>query len=151
MNDIRTILHVDDDPEVLQVVSRRLSAAGHEVRSLQDPRETPRQLLESGARLVLLDIDMPHIDGIRLLRQIKRDDGGIQVIMLTGMVSTSTVLRSMRYGAEACLFKPVTNFDPLLEAVESAFEKVERWWQSLDELRQRKERCRQHDRGAVSQ
>jgi phenylacetyl-CoA:acceptor oxidoreductase subunit 2 len=80
-----------------------------------------RELLVRDCRVVLLDIDMPQINGLEALREIKQHDGGIQVIMLTGLVSMNTVLESMRLGAESCLFKPVTDVAPLLDAIEAAW------------------------------
>ena len=138
MNQERTILHVDDDPDMLRIVARRLADEGYRVLSLSDPREVPDRLSDSGARLVLVDIEMPEMDGLSLLRQIKRDDASVQVIMLTGVVTLSTALRTMRYGAEACVFKPIDDFSPLLTAVDAAFAKLDRWWQSLEDLRRRK-------------
>lgn len=138
MNQERTILHVDDDPDMLRIVARRLADEGYRVISLNDPREVPARLSESGARLALVDIEMPEMDGLSLLRQIKRDDASVQVIMLTGVVTLSTALRTMRYGAEACVFKPIDDFSPLLTAVDAAFAKLDRWWQSLEDLRRRK-------------
>lgn len=148
MNQERTILHVDDDPDMLRIVSRRLADEGYRVISLSDPRDVAARLSDSGARLALVDIEMPELDGLSLLRQIKRDDASVQVIMLTGVVTLSTALRTMRYGAEACVFKPIDDFSPLLIAVDAAFAKLDRWWQSLEDLRRRKVDSR--DRDAVA-
>jgi len=134
----QTILHIDDDPSLLKIVSKKLSLSGYDVHSLEDAKKTSRELITTGARLVLLDIDMPDIDGLTLLENIKRHDGGIQVIMLTGLVSMTTVLQSMRWGAEACVFKPIADMQPLTTAIDAAFEKIDRWWRSLDELNLRK-------------
>ncbi|NOY41853.1 MAG: response regulator [Planctomycetes bacterium] len=139
----RTILHIDDDPNVHRIVTRILQKNNYEVFSLEDPTQTSQELIKSGARVVLLDIDMPQIDGLTLLKQIKSHDGGVQVIMLTGFVSMNTVLQSMRWGAEACVFKPLTDFTPLLTAVRASFEKIDFWWDTLHELNQRKSKYQQ--------
>ncbi|MCA9267938.1 MAG: response regulator [Planctomycetales bacterium] len=138
MNTNRTILHVDDDPSLLRLVAAKLTAHGCNVISLSDPTCAAQVLLDSGARLALLDIDMPHINGLDLLHDIKQLDGGIQVIMLTGAVSMSSVLQSLRWGAESCVFKPIDDFRPLLTAVDAAFEKIDRWWECLRDLQQRR-------------
>lgn len=138
MDRSRTILHVDDDPSVHRIVAMALEKEDYDVISLEDPTQVSQELLKSGARVVVLDIDMPQIDGLTLLRQIKEQDGGVQVIMLTGFVSMNTVLRSMRWGAEACVFKPLTDFNPLLTSVRAAFDKIDFWWDTLHELNQRK-------------
>jgi DNA-binding NtrC family response regulator len=138
MNQERTILHVDDDPRILRVVRKILEADGYKVISLDDPSQVTKRRLESGARVVLLDIDMPETDGLTVLRDIKCEDGGVQVIMLTGIASMNTILQSMRWGAEACVFKSITDRSFLLSRVNSAFEKIDCWWNTLDELNYRR-------------
>lgn len=138
MNERRTILHIDDDPAVLRLVSNHLSQHGYDVVGCNDPVDVEELLLSSNARICLLDISMPHADGIEVLKQIKRFDGGIQVIMLTGLVSMNSVLDSLRCGAEALYFKPILNFEPLLELLSDSFRKTDRWRQTLEELRMRR-------------
>ncbi|CAL1124787.1 unnamed protein product [Cladocopium goreaui] len=133
-----SVLHIDDDPQVTRIVNRQLSLRGYEVTSLNDPSLVVDYLLENECRVVISDIDMPGINGIELLQQIKRQDGGVQVIMLTGLVTMTSVLRSLRLGAEACLFKPLTKVDPLDQALQDSFRKLDRWWNTLEELSQRR-------------
>jgi DNA-binding response OmpR family regulator len=109
----RTILHVDDDPQFTRIVARRLASRGYEVVSLNDPRQALAELVRHGYRIVILDIDMPGVDGIELMRRIKEFDGGIQVIMLTGLVTLSNAMAAFRRGAEACYFKPLESIDEL--------------------------------------
>ena len=134
----RTVLHIDDDPAILRIVSQALKAEECEVVSLSDPTLALQELRKTGARTVVLDIDMPQMDGLTLLKKIKDYDGGIQVIMLTGLVTMDSVLKSLRLGAEACLFKPLHDFQPLRNAVEASFEKIDYWWATLHELKERK-------------
>lgn len=130
----RELLHVDDDPQFTRLVAARLKSFGIRSCPLDDPRECMDRLIHDGYRVVLLDIDMPHVGGLQLLEEIKRHDGGIQVIVLTGLVTMSTALRSLRLGAEACLFKPVEDFAPLVDAIERTFRKIESWWETLERL-----------------
>ena len=138
----QVVLHVDDDPSQLRVVASILERHGFQVESTDDPEQALVRLAETGARVVLLDIDMPNKDGLSLLKEIKAVDGGVQIIMLTGLVKMSTVLRSMRWGAEACIFKPLTDPAPLIEAIEAAFAKIDRWWVAVNELAQEKKKLR---------
>ena len=138
MNDKRTILHIDDDPAILRLVAQKLGDEGYEVISCSDPAEIEPLLHASNARVCLLDIAMPQADGLEVLKEIKRYDGGVQVIMLTGLVSMNSVLDSLRNGAEALYFKPILDFEPLLEILDDSFRKTERWRQTLEELRQRR-------------
>ncbi len=135
-NKLRKILHIDDDEQLTRLVDQRLTREGYTVKALHDPTLALEELAGNEHHAVLLDIDMPHINGLELLREIKRQDGGLQVIMLTSFVGVGTILQSMRWGAEACFFKPLTNFDPLLDAMEMIFRKRDRWWLSLAELAQ---------------
>lgn len=138
MNERRTILHIDDDPAVLRLVKGKLTQHGYDVIGSTDPTEVEELLHSSNARICLLDISMPQVDGLEVLKQIKRHDGGVQVIMLTGLVSMNAVLDSLRSGAEALYFKPILNFEPLLEVLQDSFRKTDRWRQTLEELRVRR-------------
>ena len=138
MHQNRTILHVDDDPLILELGARKLKDLGYNVISLPCAKDVLETITQSAVRVVLLDIDLPDANGLEVLKEIKRQDGNVQVIMVTGVVDMSTVLRSMRWGAEACVFKPITDFTTLATAVEQTFAKIDRWWSTLNELRQRK-------------
>ena len=133
-----TLLHVDDDALIRAMVADQLESQGYQVIGLADPKDALRTLLNEDCRVVLLDVQMPGINGLELLQQIKAFDGGVQVIMLTGLVSTTTLLESLRRGAEACLFKPVANYDRLFDVVANTFQKLDRWWEAVEEMR-----CRQ--------
>lgn len=136
MAETRLVLHVDDDPAMLRIVRNALSTHGYEVLSCQDPTAAQGIILRENIRVCLLDIDMPELNGQDLLRQIKKLDSGIQVIMLTGLVSMSTVLESFTHGAEAIFFKPMNDYQPLLEALDDSYRKIDRWWRALQDLRQ---------------
>lgn len=129
-----TILHVDDDPLVLQIIAKRLERFGYEVTSISDPTKVMQEMVDSHPRLVLLDIEMPGINGLDLLREIKHYDGSTQVIMLTGIVTIQTVLQSFRWGAEYCFFKPVEDINQLAKAIERTFWKIDQWWNTVEEL-----------------
>jgi len=129
----RTVLHVDDDPAILRLISKTLSKHDIEVVSVSDPTTAISRLFDCGARVVLLDIDMPKKDGLTLLADIKRHDAGIQVIMCTGLVSIGTVLKSISLGAEGCIFKPIKDPAAVVESVNRAFENIDRWWIALHE------------------
>ena len=138
MNYKKTILHVDDDPEVTSLVEDYLRPLGYEVTGLNDPARVMDILCSSQYRLVILDIDMPKVNGLHLLREIKHTFGDIQVIMLTGLVSIQTLMQSYRWGADSCVFKPITDSGPLRDAVSLAFAKIDRWWNALEELRKQR-------------
>jgi two-component system chemotaxis response regulator CheY len=129
----KIVLHVDDDVSILRLVAKCLQKHGVEVISVSNPLHVIGKLATSGARVVISDIDMPEKDGLTLLREIKQCDAGIQVIMCTSMVSMSTVLMSTSLGAEGCIFKPLVDLNRVTEAVDRAFDKMDRWWIALRE------------------
>jgi len=135
----KTVVHIDDDPAILKIVQRNLEIHGIHVVPIQDPLKAIDTITQLGARIVLLDIDMPGKDGLTLLEEIKRFDAGIQVIMCTGMVSLNSVLRATSLGAEACIFKPINDLNEITIAVDRAFEKIDRWWIALHDWTERRE------------
>ena len=135
----KEILHVDDDPDMARLVAAQLEPFGYSVTPLCDPTQTIDKLVHGRYRVVLLDIDMPGMNGLEVLEQIKEYDAGIQVIMLSGMVTLSNALEALRGGAEACFFKPIESIEPLVEALDGAFRKIDHWWNALRDLSRRKE------------
>ncbi len=138
MNRDWEILHVDDDPQITRLVAAQLEPYGYCVKPLEDPTRTIDELVHGKHRVVLLDIDMPQMNGLEVLHKIKEYDAGIQVIMLSGVVTLSDALQALRGGAEACFFKPVEEIEPLVEAIEGAFRKIDHWWEALRDLTRRK-------------
>lgn len=135
---LHTVLHVDDDCDLLRLVAHKLEKHGYSVISHPNPATAIKALADSGARVVLLDIDMPEKSGMTLLQEIKEYDAGIQVIMLSGMVTLMTAFKSMRLGAEGCIFKPIESVQPMLSALEAAFGKINRWLESIRDLERRR-------------
>ncbi len=138
MNYTPLVLHVDDDPAILTLVARKLQSHNVGVISIGDPTKAIDAIVETGVRIVLLDIDMPGKNGLTLLQEIKQLDAGIQVIMCTGMVSMQTILQSTAMGAETCIFKPIVDLGKVTDAVDRAFEKIDRWWAALHDWVERK-------------
>ena len=133
MSKEKTVLHVDDDQAILDLVSMSLRKRGYTVISVSDPLTAIPILYKSGARVAILDIEMPGMDGLTLLREIKQRDAGIKTIMLTGMVSMGTVLHATRLGAEECVFKPIKDLNSVGDAVDRCFSNIESWWEALRE------------------
>lgn len=134
----RAVLHVDDDPLITQLVGGHLRGAGYEFEAIHDPLETLQAIVRRHYRIVILDEDMPGRNGLEVLQEIKRLDGGVRVIMLTGLVEERTIREANRFGAEACLFKPLTDPQPLIDVVDDAARRNDGWWRSLHELTQRR-------------
>jgi two-component system sensor histidine kinase/response regulator len=107
------LLVVDDDAANRDVLSRRLTRQGHDVRTASNGSDALRAMRETAFDLVLLDIMMPDMDGYEVLGHIKAD-GRLQhipVIMISALNEMQSVVRCIEAGAEDYLAKP---FDPTL-------------------------------------
>ena len=102
------ILVVDDDPVSRQVVVSQLEADGHEVTQAEDGVIALEMVRSSRPDVVLLDVEMPNLDGYGVLARLTSGaPGDIPVIVLTGRDSGSDATRAIELGALDYLRKPV--------------------------------------------
>ncbi len=113
------ILVIDDDPIICELLKLHLQNAGCEARCAADPAEGLRAVIESPPDLILLDVHMPYMSGIEVLKVIKADTQSrhIPVVMLTSSTDDETWLAATQAGAEAYLTKPVAR-DELLQTLQ---------------------------------
>jgi two-component system response regulator AtoC len=118
-----TILVAEDDLEVRGYLEMALKCLGYSVELAQDGDEVLAYLQSSRADLaaVLLDIMMPNRDGIDTLREIRRMDPDIPVIIVSGASSTLDIVTAMKNGGTDFLCKPVAHED-LRKAITRALE-----------------------------
>ena len=102
------ILIVDDDPIALQMLSKALCAAGHEVATACDGLEALETLRHFSCRLVISDWNMPRLDGVELCRRIRMQSsfGYVYFILLTTHDSPQKVVEGMSAGADDFISKP---------------------------------------------
>jgi DNA-binding response OmpR family regulator len=107
-NDSYTILVVDDVEEVAVLVGRVLGTSGYQVRIANDARSALLILEKQMIDLVVLDINMPMIDGIKMLKIMRRQSETkfIPVIMLTALDDNVTTMECLRNGASGYITKP---------------------------------------------
>ena len=119
----RTILVGEDEMEVRGYLEMALKCLGYSVELAQDGDEVLSCLQSSRSDIaaVLLDIMMPNRDGIDTLREIRRIDPSLPVIIVSGASSTLNVVTAMKTGATDFLCKPVAHED-LRKAVTHALE-----------------------------
>ena len=119
----RTILVGEDEMEVRGYLEMALKCLGYSVELAQDGDEVLSCLQSSRSDIaaVLLDIMMPNRDGIDTLREIRRIDPSLPVIIVSGASSTLNVVTAMKTGATDFLCKPVAH-DDLRKAVTRALE-----------------------------
>jgi DNA-binding response OmpR family regulator len=102
-----TVLVVDDEPTILDVVGRYMERAGYETHRAADGPEALRLAAEHRPDLVVLDLMLPGIDGIEVMRQLHEQPGPrIAVILLTARGEESDKLVGLRQGADDYVVKP---------------------------------------------
>ena len=102
------ILAVDDVPTNLEILQVRLEAQGYEVVTAADGEEALARARELEPDLVLLDIMMPKLDGISVLKQLKQDAAArfVPVILVTAKADTRDVVAGLEAGGDDYLTKP---------------------------------------------
>jgi len=102
------ILVVDDDPVNRDLLTRRLEREGHSVQNAPDGAEALRALAEGGFDLVLLDVLMPGMSGLEVLRAIRRERplAGLPVILATALDGSDHVVDGLGLGASDHVTKP---------------------------------------------
>ena len=100
-----SVLVVDDDHTVREVVVSYLRAAGHDVREAVDGESALTSMRDAPADLVVLDLMLPGIDGLEVARRL-RADGDVPIIMLTALGSEVDRVVGLEHGADDYVTKP---------------------------------------------
>ena len=106
MTDMQHILVVDDEPEILSAVSHLLLRNGFEVKVAADGLQALGVVMASQIDLVLLDIAMPQLDGLDVLRVLRERHPELAIIMLTVRDDERTKLHGFELGADDYITKP---------------------------------------------
>jgi DNA-binding response OmpR family regulator len=106
---IRPILIVDDEKNIRLTLSQALETLGGEIDAAANGEEALSKLKEREFGLILLDIRMPGMDGMEVLRQVREIRPDIRVIMITAYGTIESAVEAMKLGAVDFLQKP---FDP---------------------------------------
>ena len=118
------ILVVDDEKNILKVVSMTLKKQHYEVDTARSSEEAIDKFNQNTYDLVITDLKLPGKSGIDLLEYIKSSDSDIPVIMITAFGTIENAIQAMKKGAFNYLTKPV-NPDELLTVIREAIEKLE--------------------------
>jgi len=134
------IIHIiDDEPVIHDVLAQLLTSEGYEVESSSSGEEALEKFPSQSFDVILLDLLMPGMDGIEVLRRIKRIDPLAAVIIITAYGSVESAISAMKIGALDYVQKPFKH-DDLLLVLEKALERKRLQDENIrlrDELRQR--------------
>jgi two-component system alkaline phosphatase synthesis response regulator PhoP len=111
MDTQRTIMVVDDNPDIITIVKTILEGKGYNVLSASSGQELLNLLNNQKPDLIILDIMMPEMDGLEVLGRLKgvTETASIPVILLTAKVQYEDVLGGYKLGADYYITKPFTS------------------------------------------
>ncbi len=144
------VLIVDDEPANVRLLERILAMSGcHQVRSTTDPRQALALFLEAEPDIVLLDLNMPHLNGFCVLEQLKAAiplDDYLPILILTADITVETKRKALTTGAKDFLTKPLDHAEVILRIrnlIENRFLRLSMQRHNLDLERQVRERTAQ--------
>ena len=114
-----SVLIVDDEPSILKTLGGLLSDEGFEVITAPNGYEALKIIDTESPDLVLLDIWMPGIDGIETLKEIRKENPYIQVIIITGHGTIETAVKATKLGAFDLIEKPLS-IDKVILSINNA-------------------------------
>ena len=127
------VLFVDDERDFLETLMKRMRKRGVNVAGVGSGEEALDYLKNQAAEVVVLDVKMPGIGGINTLKEIKKIDPLMEVIMLTGHASIDAAIEGIGLGAFDYLMKPA-DFDELYYKLQDAFKRRTLQKQKIEKL-----------------
>ena len=121
------ILVIDREMDIRKTLETLLRKEGYQVRSASGGDEAVDTFKSEPFDLVIMDINMPVTTGLKVMRNIKKLDEEIEIIVLTGSVSVYSAIQALRHnGAFDFLSKPLKGLDELTTTMKLALEKRKR-------------------------
>lgn len=114
-----SVLLVDDELAILRAYTRVLTREGYQVKTATDGLQARALLEHESFDVILSDVCMPGMDGLNLLRTVRKIDADVPVILATGAPSTQDAGEAVEFGALLYLIKPF-EFKTLLQVVDHA-------------------------------
>lgn len=114
------VLLVDDDLYIRELYVEILKNAGYEVEVAVDGKEGFEKIVAGGYDLILLDVMMPYLDGIGILKKLEEEKpqkSNGPIILLTNLAYDPVMKEATQRGAVACLYKAEMNPDEFLKNV----------------------------------
>ena len=116
------ILIADDDPNLRKVLTIELSGDGYEIQATDSGVRALELIEKDEPDVVILDLNMPGLSGMEVLKRIKNLESSVEVIVLTGHATVSTAVEAMKLGACDYVTKPF-NVESLKAVIEKAYER----------------------------
>jgi DNA-binding NtrC family response regulator len=127
------VLFVDDEIDFLETLMKRMKKRGVDVAGVGSGEQALYYLNKQPVDVIVLDVRMPGIGGINTLKEIKKMDPLMEVIMLTGHASIEAAIEGMQSGAFDYLMKPA-DFDELFYKLQDAVKRRTIQKQKIEKL-----------------
>ena len=101
------VLLVDDEKDFIDTLSERMQNRGMEVSTTTSAFKALKKIEDESFDAIILDLKMPEMDGLELLRKIKENKPDVQVILLTGHATVEKGIEAMKLGAMDFIEKPI--------------------------------------------
>lgn len=104
----KKILHIEDEPDIIFVMKKLLTFHGFDVTSVSDSEEGLKVAFENVPDLILMDLNMPKIDGYEACRRLRADERtrSVPILMVTGAYLKDVEALCREAGANGCVSKP---------------------------------------------
>lgn len=119
------ILVVDDEEIIRTLLTEHLTGEGFQVTAASSGEEALAIYRDNTRHLLITDIRMGGMSGVKLLEEVKKFDPGAVVVMITSHASLDTAIDTLRAGAYDYIFKPFEDLDVITEVVNRAMDKIE--------------------------
>lgn len=120
MNTEKSLIIINNEASLLLLLQEYLERFGLTVFTYESIPDLESEMREKGPCAILLDVLMPHVSGIDILKQIKMINQKIPVIMMTGSADDEKRIESLRNGAYAVLTKPFSSMEELYQTINNA-------------------------------
>ena len=114
---MKTVLYVDDNEEMIELVRLVLSKSGYRLLTLSDSSKTVDYILEKQPDLVILDINMPDVDGIEVTRHARQQQFTNPIIMFTASMSERDKEKAFQAGCDEYIVKDLEmkSLEPMID------------------------------------
>ncbi|MBM7686249.1 response regulator [Defluviitalea raffinosedens] len=128
------VLIADADEEILSTLKTHLEQENYEVETTQSAISALEKVKSDKYHIVLMDIDLPEMNGVELLKEIKSYDALTQIIIMAGHSTMEKILNALEYGANDYIQKPFSDVKYITQVMNCSVEKLERWRKSIIQI-----------------
>jgi DNA-binding NtrC family response regulator len=128
------VLIVCEKENVLCALANQMEQEEYNVETTRSATDALEKIKNDKYHIVLVDIKLPQMDGIELLREIKKYDPMAQIIMMTENSTMDKILSSLEFGANDYIYKPLESKEKVMNVIDYSVQKLERWREAIIQI-----------------